>query len=60
MRLRIELTEEDLKRLVAQEIEARTGNAPNLRDIRIEVKSKQNYRSEWERAAFRAILETDK
>jgi len=57
MRIRIELTEEDLRRLVADEIRARTGGPFDEKRVTIEVKSKQNYRSEWESAAFRAIYE---
>jgi hypothetical protein len=52
----IELDEEHLKRLVVREIESFLGEDIELstKDVTIEVKSKQNYKSEWEVAAFRA------
>ena len=59
MKLRVELTEKDLTRLVRDEIERRLGEVMfKDTDIIIEVKSKQNFKSEWEPAAFRATLST--
>lgn len=58
MKIRIELTEEDVKDLVRREIEARLGSIPfDEARIKVETKSKQNYRSEWETAAYRAVYE---
>jgi hypothetical protein len=58
MKFRIELTEKDVRRIVAEYIQEMTGNnVVNPEYIKIEVKSKQNYKSEWEIAAFRAVYE---
>ncbi len=58
MKIRIELTEDDLRALVRQQIERRLGDLAFMEErIRIEVKSKQNFKSEWETSAFRAVLE---
>lgn len=58
MRITIEITEADIKRLVLQEIQTQL-NDPHLteKDIHFEVKSKQNWKSEWEEAAFRARVD---
>ena len=51
MTISIELTEEDLKKLIYKEIASRL-NTDNLDipRVSIKVKSKQNYKSEWESA----------
>lgn len=55
MNIDITLTEHDLKPLVVAELARRLGELPlESSDVTIEVKSKQNYRAEWEKAAFRA------
>lgn len=55
MTITIEITEQDLKKLVTDEIQRLAGDVPvNQKDIKIETKSRQNYKSEWESAAFRA------
>lgn len=54
MDIQIKLTEADVRRLVKNEIERLTGQKIVESNIRIEVKSKQNYKAEWEVAAFRA------
>lgn len=62
MLVRLEISETDIKRLVHDEILRRLGGSAPVgaaEKIRIETKSKQNYRSEWEIAAFRAIFEGD-
>jgi len=57
MNIEITLTEHDLKKLVMQEISRRMGELPlEESDVKIETKSTQNYKSEWEMAAFRARL----
>lgn len=58
--LSVELTEEDLKRLVALEVSRISGQDCRPEHIKIEVKSKNNYRAEWETAAFRARYENSK
>ena len=50
----IEISESELKALVQKEICAKTGQEVSMSDIKIQVKSKQNYKSEWETAAFKA------
>lgn len=57
MKIRLELTQEDLVALVCQELERKFGSEFNKMFVRVEVKSKQNYKSEWESADFRAIFE---
>ena len=56
MLLKIELTEQDLRKLVLQRVEELLEADIDPQDVKIEVKSKQNYRSEWEAAAFRAVV----
>ena len=56
LKIRIEITEEMLKKLIYQELQNSLGEIHLDKDkITIEVKSKQNYKSEWEKAYFRAI-----
>ena len=58
MKLRIEISEADLKKLVLQDIQEKLGSVALDPDkVKIETKSKQNYRAEWEIAAFRAVYE---
>lgn len=59
MRIRIELTEKDLRELVHTELRKKLGDDANVtpESIEIQVKSKQNYRSEWETAYFRAVYD---
>jgi len=60
MRILIEIDKATLIGLVANYIEAQMGDIHfNIDDIKIETRSKQNYRSEWEVADFRAVLEKD-
>lgn len=57
MRIQVELTETDLRRLV---LEALCERFPDLtpEDIRIEVKTSKNYKTaEWEDGLFRARLD---
>jgi hypothetical protein len=59
MQLRIEVTESELKQLVLAHLQEKLGNISfKAENVRIEVKSKQNYKSEWEVAAYRAVYET--
>ena len=54
MQINIELTEQDLKDLIQQKIESLVNTPIEKHKISIQVKSKQNYKSEWEEAAFKA------
>lgn len=55
MNIEIVLTELDLKALVIAELTRRLGEIPlEPKDVKIEVKSSQNYRADWEVAHFRA------
>ena len=58
MKIRVELDEKILRMLVIGYLEERLGSlSPKIDMIKIEVKSKQNYKSEWEEAEFRAVYE---
>jgi hypothetical protein len=57
----IEITEAELKSLVINHIADKLGGGRGgvsfkPEDVKIEVKSKQNYRSEWEESTYRAKL----
>lgn len=54
MKLEIILSEDDLKKLAVEHIATLLNCAISPEDVKIEVKSKQNYKSEWEVAAYRA------
>ena len=58
MKIRIEFTEKDLKRLIIQDLEGLLNDSYDEKNIKIEVKSSQNYKAEWEQANFRAIYES--
>lgn len=62
MKLRIELNEEMLKTLVIKHLREHLGDSfdPSHNPIKIEVRSKQNFKSEWEHAEFRAVYESYK
>jgi hypothetical protein len=57
MKIRIELSEKDLKNLVLQHIQNKIDINVKVENIHIEVKSNQSYKSEWEEASFRATYE---
>lgn len=58
MRIRVELSEAELQVLVKKHLEEKLGDVKlDFSAVRIEVKSKQNYKSEWEIAAYRAVYE---
>jgi hypothetical protein len=60
MKLKIELTTSDIKKLVTNELERRLGETPlNIDKVNIETKSKQNYKAEWESAEYRVTYESD-
>lgn len=58
MRINIEIDEAALRELVTRHLKEKLGSVGfDPKKIIIEVKSKQNYKSEWEAAAFRARLD---
>lgn len=58
MRIQIELTEKEVRELVLAHIrEQFAAEEITPEDVKIEVKSTQNYRAEWEPAAFRARVD---
>lgn len=58
MKLVIELGEEDVKKLIIAELQLRLGEVLlDIKNVKIETKSKQNYRSEWETAVYRVNYE---
>jgi hypothetical protein len=60
VKLHVEIDEQELRRLVMADVQCRLGEIiVSEKDVQIQVKSKQNYRSEWELAAFRAIVDID-
>ena len=61
MKIDIELNEADLKQLVVCFLSKQLGVANlDANDIDIQVKSKQNYKSEWERADIRLKIQVVK
>jgi precorrin-2 methylase len=54
MRIHIEIDEQELKRLVINRLEEIMADEINEKNVIILVKSKNNYKSEWEPAAFKA------
>jgi hypothetical protein len=60
MKLTITIDEKELRALVMAHLRYQLGEAGAAlteKDVRIEVKSAQNYKSEWERAEYRAVME---
>jgi hypothetical protein len=58
MKINIEVTEKQMQRLILEYIQNTIPNIQvQLSDILIMVKSKQNYKAEWEKADYRATLE---
>jgi hypothetical protein len=53
MKVSIKLDENDIRSILANYINNNYGTAIAADSLRIEVKSKQNYRSEWEHASIR-------
>lgn len=60
MKIEMVLSEKDLRELIRQKFDA-TYKTRTLKDteIVVKVKSKQNYKSEWEVAAFKAEVVFD-
>jgi hypothetical protein len=62
MRIKLEITEEELRELVVREMRDRINNSNGtfeVNKVQILVKSTQNYKSEWEPAKFKATYEGD-
>lgn len=58
MRVKLELSELELRKLVLEYFRSKLGDLMlDEKYMIIEVKSKQNYKSEWEKADFRATYE---
>lgn len=55
--IKVEINEDTLKKLVLKYLTDMVGADLTETDIMIEVKSKQNYKSEWEMASFRAVVD---
>lgn len=55
MKLHVELTNEEVRQLILGAIENKLSGNADLKkeDVVIEVKTKQNYKAEWERGEFR-------
>lgn len=53
MKLTVELDEGEIRTILTDYVNDKFGTAFEPNDLPIEVKSKQNYRSEWERADIR-------
>lgn len=57
MNINIEISEEEVKQLVYDKLEKMLGDVPfDKKDVQILTKSKQNYKAEWETAAFKATI----
>jgi hypothetical protein len=59
MKLLVEICEADVRLMVESYLRANLGALAIIdpKDIRIEVKSQQNWKAEWEPAHFRAVYE---
>lgn len=56
--VKIEITEKELRDLIFSHLKDKFGHCNfDKNKVVIQVKSKQNYRSEWETAAFQAVYE---
>ena len=53
-RITVEITEDTLREIVLDYLRGTLNADLTEKDVTIETKSKQNYRAEWESAAFRA------
>jgi hypothetical protein len=58
MKIKIDFTEEEMRKALRDYLEHNLGLDSSALNLTIEVKSKQNYKSEWEVAAFRGSLES--
>lgn len=58
LKISVEIGEQTLKQLIIDYLKDKLNHDLTEKDVKIEVKSNQNYKSEWEVAAFRARIET--
>ena len=59
MKIKVTIDELELKKLVVRELQNKMGDILiDIKDVNIMVKSKQNYKPEWEEAEFKAEFET--
>jgi hypothetical protein len=59
LKLDIEYTDQDIKDLILKDLANKFDGEIDPKLLDIKVKSKQNYRSEWESAAFKAAYHKD-
>ena len=59
MKVSISLSQDDVKKALTIYIEKELGLEISDGELLIEVKSRQNYKSEWEIADFRAFIKSD-
>lgn len=60
MKIKVEISDKDLKRLVVAEIRRTMGEVKvDETKVSIETRSTQNFKSTWETADFRASIEVD-
>jgi len=59
MKVKISLNEKEIQEAIAKFIFDKFGVGVRAEDLYIETKSKQNYRSEWEKAAIRVDCEIE-
>lgn len=57
MKVTIVIDHEDLRKLVLKHLQEMVEVPLEKGNVRIEVKSKQNYKAEWEEAELRAVYE---
>jgi len=60
MQVNVEMNEKDIRDAISDWIRKEVGVSIYPQQVKIQVKSKQNYKSEWEEAAFRANFSADK
>lgn len=60
MNVLISLSNDDVKRLIAAEVQRLLGEVPiDPKAVSIEVKTSQNYKAEWETGQFRVNYDTN-
>lgn len=57
MRIQLEINEAELRKIILIHLQQHMSADITADDVKIEVKSTQNYKSEWEQAAFRATID---
>ena len=57
MRIRIDIDADTLKEIVVEHLKQQLGDTFDPNHLKIETRSKQNFKSEWEVADFRATYE---